>query len=78
MNRQYIMICTEEGLEILGKVFKTEAIQFLEVQGMNLNGQNNYNLLVTPVIPPLNPATIAPIPESPPATEVAPTEDANV
>lgn len=58
MSKQYILICSEEAVKTLDSVLK--GLEFLEVQGMNLNGENKLNLLVTPVIPPVNPAFIAP------------------
>ncbi len=58
MSKQYLMMCDENGIDILNALFKPEVVQFLEVKGMNLNGQNTLNILVTPVLPPLNPAFI--------------------
>ncbi len=55
--KQYLLLCGEEGKERLEKIFNT-TVEFLEVQGMNLNGENQYNLLVTPVNPPLMPACV--------------------
>ena len=57
--KQYLMLCDEKSVEILKAVFRSEALQFLEVQGMVKQG-NAYNALLTPIIPPVNPM---PIPE---------------
>lgn len=66
MTRQFLLICDEAGMKTLESAFKSETIQFLEVQGMNLNGENKLNLLVTPVLSPVPPAVIMP-PAQPPA-----------
>lgn len=76
MSKQYILICDEAGMESLSKTFKSETVQFLEVQGMIANGANNFNVLVTPIIPPLNPAVIPQAVEA--AEELPLTQDANV
>ncbi len=54
MSKQYLLICNEVGMALLNNLFKSEAIQFLEVQGMSVS-TGNVNLLVTPIIPPVNP-----------------------
>lgn len=59
MSKQFLLICDEIGLEVLKRAFREDCIQFLEVQGMNLNGENKINLLVTPVNPPVPPAQIS-------------------
>ena len=75
MTKQFLMLCDDAGMESLKSVFKENTVQFLEVQGMNLNGENKLNLLVTPVLAPVPPAfmplpsvgqTTAPVPEAPP------------
>ncbi len=50
--KQYLMLCDETGMEKLVAVFR-ESIQFVEVQGMATENQS-YNVLVTPVIPPVS------------------------
>ncbi len=50
--KQYLMLCDETGMEKLVGVFR-ESIQFVEVQGMATENQS-YNVLVTPVIPPVS------------------------
>ncbi len=68
--KQYLMICDERGMEILKNAFRQESVQFLEVQGMNMGETNQFSLLVTPVLPPVNRAVIsqegAPEPEPKP------------
>lgn len=64
MSKQYLLLCDEHGLTVLKHLFKSESLQFLEVQGMNLNAENQYNLLVTPVIPPVNPVVAKEVPSS--------------
>lgn len=54
--KQYLMLCDERGMEILRSVFQN--IQFLEVQGMNMSPANQFNLLVTPIIPPVPQADV--------------------
>lgn len=61
--KQYLLLCDDDTKVALENVIK--GIEFLEVQGMNLNAENKYNLLVTPVLPPVNPAVFTPIPQSP-------------
>ncbi len=56
--KQYLLLCDQDMIAKLECVFK--GIQFLEVQGMNLNGQNTMNILLTPVVPPVTQAYIAP------------------
>lgn len=58
MNKQYLLLCNDETKVALENAIK--GIEFLEVQGLNLNNENKLNLLVTPVIPPVNPATMPP------------------
>jgi hypothetical protein len=58
MNKQYLMLCDEDARLQLEKVFKN--VEFLEVQGVNLNAENKFNILVTPVIPPVNPVMMLP------------------
>ncbi len=54
--KQYLMICDEIGMKSLQNVMKTECVQFLEVQGMGMGNGGAYNILVTPVLPPINQA----------------------
>ncbi len=68
MSKQYLMICDEVGLDILGKLFKPESVQFLEVKGMALNNPGGHCMLVTPVIQPLNQSVSPEITDSEPAT----------
>ncbi len=71
MSKQFILLCDEVGMLKLQDVFKENTVQFLEVQGLNLNAENKLNILVTPVLPPVTPAIIQPItPPMPQAPEV--------
>lgn len=68
MSKQFLLLCGEEAKAKLDGFI--EGIEFLEVQGMNLNGENKLNLLVTPVNPPVTPAYIPPtMPVPPPPAE---------
>ncbi len=51
--KQYLMVCDETSMEKLAAVFR-ENIQFVEVQGMSMTQNAQYNVLVTPVIPPVS------------------------
>ena len=59
--KQYLLMCNEQGMQVMKYLYKEQGIQFLEVQGMAMAG-NNVNLMVTPILPPLPPM---PIPEQP-------------
>ena len=50
-------------------------IQFLEVQGLNLNGENKLQMLATPVYPPVTQATVTPPAPPAPTPDVAPTSE---
>jgi len=50
MSKQYLLMCSEEGKGRIEGVCNG-TVEFLEVQGMNLNGESRYNLLVTPLQP---------------------------
>jgi len=63
MSKQYLWICNDQMRIVLENVIK--GIEFLEIQGLNLNNENKFNLLVTPVIPPVNQAFIQPQMEAP-------------
>lgn len=65
MSKQYVLVVDEAGMEALNAFIKTGSIQYLELQGLNLNAENKYNILVTPVLPPVNPATFSPAPQPP-------------
>jgi len=53
--KQYLLLCDEAGIDALKAVFRPESVQFLEVQGMGVAAGNQFNILVTPVLPPVNP-----------------------
>lgn len=73
MTKQYLLICGEEARVALEAAIR--GVEFLEVQGLNLNNENKLNLLATPVIPPVNPAALPPQMPIPPAPE-QPVEEA--
>lgn len=53
--KQYLMLCDEAGINSLKAVFRPESVQFIEVQGMGVDAGKQFNILVTPVLPPVNP-----------------------
>ena len=66
--KQYLLMCDDSGMQAIKQVCN-DTVQFLEVQGMTMNG-TAVNILVTPILPPVNPmAPIAvpnqPVPEAP-------------
>lgn len=61
--KNYLMICDEVGRSKLQDTFRPDAVQFLEVQGMSVQSGMQYNVLVTPILPPVNPAAILPTPQ---------------
>ena len=67
MSRQYLLLCGDEAKVALEAAIK--GIEFLEVQGLGLNNENKLNVLVTPVIPPVNPACLPPQMPIPPLPE---------
>ncbi len=64
MTKQYLLMCDDRAKPLLERLLCADSIQFLEVQGMTMNG-NAYNVLVTPVLPPVNPMPVATPPASP-------------
>ena len=56
--KQFLLLCSEEAKSALENAIK--GLEFLEVQGLNLNNENKLNLLVTPIIPPVTQAYIEP------------------
>ena len=55
--KQYLLLCDEVGKALLENILSNK-IQFLEVQGMNMQG-GQANVLVTPIIPPVTPMVTA-------------------
>jgi hypothetical protein len=49
MSKQYLMLCNEQTRMQLEAVIKN--IEFIEIHGLNLNGEKNFHVLVTPIIP---------------------------
>jgi hypothetical protein len=74
MSKQFLLLCDESGMQTLKNVFKDNVVQFLEVQGMNLNNENKLNLLVTPINPPVTPAVISSSDEKEETQATQPTE----
>ena len=54
MSKQFLMLCDETQMQSILNVFKS--IQFLEVQGYDLNSENTHKVLVTPIYPSVNEA----------------------
>lgn len=50
--KQYMMVCNEPYMQMFSSMFKPEAVQFIELQGMSVQ-ENKYNILVTPVVAPV-------------------------
>lgn len=67
MTKQYLLICDEPAMEKLRGFFGPLNVEFLEVQGMNV-AQGNVNVLVTPILPPVNPMPMPVMPTPPPAS----------
>jgi len=53
--KQYLLVLQEDQLEHLCKLIPS--VQVLEIQGMDIGGNPNVKILVTPVVPPVNPMT---------------------
>lgn len=78
--KQYLLLVddnTKAFFELL-----CSKLQFLEIQGLNLNGENKLQMLATPVYPPVNQAIVEPVAQVPaevpepveaPSTDAAPT-----
>jgi len=56
MAKQYLMMIEEATLPLIKQALLGLSIQFLEVQGMNV--QNGVSILVTPILPPVNPMPV--------------------
>lgn len=69
--RQFILTTTEDALLRLQEKLGPD-VKFLEVQGTMLNHDNRYNVLLTPVLPPVPPAVFQPL-----AMEGGPTMDSH-
>lgn len=54
--KQYLLLCDENALQTLKDCFV--GIKYLEVEGLNLNAENKYQVLTTPIVHPLTPAFI--------------------
>ena len=66
--KQYLLLCDDTSRMFLENVLK--GVQFLEVQGMNVDQAGKLQVLATPIHPPVNPVP----PQDPPP--VAPQSDA--
>ena len=64
MSKQYVLVVDEVGMEALNAFIKTGYIKYLEIQGLNLNAENKFNILMTPVLPPVTPASVIMPPET--------------
>jgi len=54
--KQYLLLVNEEGRVGLEKIFK--GLEFLEVQGLNVNGDTHLQMLATPIYLPVTQATV--------------------
>lgn len=65
--KQYALVCNEEAKAHLEKVIGG-GLEYLEIQGMNIQGNDGYKLLVVPVVPPvpMAPPTVPPACDAPP------------
>ncbi len=70
--KQYLFLVDDNTKAAFEAVFPK--LQFLEVQGLNLNGQNTLQMLATPVYPPVTQASVPVPPEQPAAPAEAPAE----
>jgi hypothetical protein len=69
MNKQYLII-VDDGQKALLQALLGGNVQFLEVQGMDMQGNASCKVLVAPVAPPVNPM---PVPDAiTPPVEVVP------
>ncbi len=68
--KQYLLMCNEEGKARFEAMFRGDS-QFLEVQGMNIQGNEGFKLLVCPVVPPV-PLVEQVVPPPAPPLEHAP------
>jgi len=59
MNKQYLLMCNEQVMHYLNGAIR--GIEFIEVQGVNLNNENKLNLLVSPFISPVVNQTVFPV-----------------
>lgn len=60
--RQYLMLVDDNTKPLFELLLPK--VQFLEVQGLNLNGENKFQMLATPVYTPVNsvPESSMPVP----------------
>jgi len=51
--KQFVVLCNEQGMSRIADVFKSDVVQFLEIQGMSMGEEAKFNLLVTPMPQPV-------------------------
>ena len=61
MNKQYLLMVEDDVMAALQHCVK--GLQFIEVQGLSINSENKFNVIVTPVAPVLNQADAPPPPD---------------
>lgn len=66
MSKQYLLMCNEQVMHYLSGMIR--GIEFIEVQGINLNNENKFNLLATPFVSPVLNQTV--LPPTPPKDAV--------
>ena len=54
--KQYLLMVDEVSMAMLSHLLKPNTFQFLAVEGVPLNNDTRYHVIVTPVIPPVPPA----------------------
>lgn len=64
--KQYLLIFDENTKDFFESV--CPKLQFLEIQGMTMNG-NTHNVLVTPILAPVNPMPVPEPTQLPPPPE---------
>lgn len=64
--KQYLLMVDEVGMNLLSHILKQGTFQYLAVEGMPLNNDGRYHVMITPVVLPLPPADLTP---QQPATE---------
>lgn len=60
MSKQYLLMVDEEGMARFQAMFRGD-VRFLEVNGMDLGGNQAYKVLVCPVVPPVPMAEQIPV-----------------
>lgn len=51
--KQFVVLCSEQGMSRIADVLKHDVVQFLEIQGMSMGEEGKFNVLVTPLPQPV-------------------------